>query len=265
MGSETEYWRSFGYEWTHFPRTQLDGLGQDESERTFRLKTGLTPEDIRGKLVLDVGCGAGRFLEVVSRWGVGLVIGIDASDAVESARANLNNHANVKIWRCAVEELLLTSGVTPYQFEVVYCIGVLHHTPDPAAAFRTIARMVKPGGLLCVWVYSTGMGSWVRIADLYRLVTTRLPWWLLRLLCLWAIPWHYVRRIPLMGAYLWHLFPCSTHPQWRWRWLDSFDWYSPKYQSKHTRAEVMGWFVEAGFHYVEALEFPVSVRGRKPE
>src|SRR2546421_146503 len=49
------YVTSFGYQWRRHRKTQLDSNRQRESEETFREKTGLTPEDVRGKLVLDVG------------------------------------------------------------------------------------------------------------------------------------------------------------------------------------------------------------------
>ena len=74
------YAESFGYQWERFSKTQLDPV---LSERNFGYKTGLRKEDLRGKLVLDVGCGMGRFAEVATRWGA-RVIGIDLSQAAES-------------------------------------------------------------------------------------------------------------------------------------------------------------------------------------
>lgn len=256
----TSYTESFGFEWTRHPRTQLDGPGQDESERTFREKTGLTPQDIRGKRVLDAGCGVGRFLEVVSRWGAWEAMGIDASEAWRVARKNLEERENVTVWP---QDLFALDPTRHQPFDVIYCLGVLHHTPDPAAAVRAIAPLVKPGGRLCVWVYGR-MGSWATVASIYRRVTTRLPHWLLHLLCYVAVPWHYVRRIPWVGPAIWLLFPCSTHPKWRWRVLDTFDWYSPTYQSQHTETEVKAWFIDAGFQDIRVGDFPVSVSGVAP-
>jgi hypothetical protein len=48
-----------------------------------------------------------------------------------------------------------------------------------------------------------------------------------------------------------------------WDVLDTFDWYSPLYQWKHTSPEVRGWFEEAGLGEVMELSFPVSFRGVK--
>src|SRR5579863_8417095 len=56
----SNYADSFGFQWQRYARTQLDDAASGESDKDFRLKTGFTPEDLKGKLVLDVGshgCG----------------------------------------------------------------------------------------------------------------------------------------------------------------------------------------------------------------
>ena len=63
------YAGSFGFQWKLYSRTQLDDASSQRSERAFRRRTGFRPEDLAGKLVLDVGCGMGRFAEVATRWG----------------------------------------------------------------------------------------------------------------------------------------------------------------------------------------------------
>ena len=63
------YAASFGFQWHRYKKTQLDHDEVRESDRHFRIKTSLRPEELRGKLVLDVGCGMGRFAEVATRWG----------------------------------------------------------------------------------------------------------------------------------------------------------------------------------------------------
>lgn len=251
-----QYWDSFGYEWTRWSKTQLYGKENDE---TFTKKTGLREEDVKGKTVLDVGCGTGRFMEVVARWKAHWVVGIDPSEAAKVARKNLGAiYDNISVGQLSIEEYRGSS------YDIVYCIGVLHHTPNPKQSFMQLTKLVKPGGLLCVWVYQK-MGMWVKIADIYRVVTVHLPWWLLRVLSLYSIVWGLWPKVPIVGGYIWGMIPCSAHPNWRWRILDTFDWYSPKYQSKHTVEEVKGWFVEAGFMDIEECEIPVSVRGWRPK
>ncbi len=252
------YVASFGFEWNLHRRTQLDDAAHHETEETFRAKTGLTPDNVAGRLVLDVGCGMGRFADVVSRWG-GKVVGIDLSLAVEAAHANLGGRENVRILQADLFHLPFRPGT----FDVVYSIGVLHHTPDCEKAFRQLVPLVRPGGRLCVWVYGT-MGPWERFARFYRKVTVRMPKRLLHALCHLAIPWYHVCRLPLVGDLLWTVFPISRHPNPDWRVLDTFDWYSPRYQSLHTFPEVYRWFQGEGLVDIILLDIPVAIAGTRP-
>ena len=253
------YTASFSFEWNRHRKTQLDDAASRESEETFRAKTGLSPEEVRGRLVLDVGCGMGRFADVVSRWG-GRVVGIDLSLAIEAAYTNLGGRANVRILQADLFHLPFQPGT----FDIVYSLGVLHHTPDCEKAFRQLVPFVRPGGRLCVWVYGT-MGPWERFARMYRKVTVRMPPRLLHALCHVAIPWHHVCRLPLIGELLWVLLPTCRHPNPQWRVLDTFDWFSPKYQSLHTFPEVYNWFRSEGLVDIALLEFPVALAGTRPE
>ncbi len=252
------YASSFSLEWNRHKKTQLDDTTSRESEETFRLKTGLRPDDVDDKLVLDVGCGMGRFADVVSRWG-GKVIGIDLSLAVEAAYANLGGRENVRILQADLFHLPFRPGT----FDIVYSLGVLHHTPDCEKAFRQLMPFVRPGGRVCVWVYGT-MGPWERFARLYRKLTVRMPKRLLHALCHLAIPWYHVCRLPLVGDLLWTVFPISRHPNPDWRVLDTFDWYSPQYQSLHTFPEVYRWFRSEGLVDITLLDFPVALAGTWP-
>jgi len=252
------YAGSFSFEWNRHRKTQLDSATTRESEETFREKTGLSPEDVAGRLVLDVGCGMGRFADVVSRWG-GRVVGIDLSLAVEAAQANLGGRENVRILQADLFRLPFRPGT----FDIMYTLGVLHHTPDCEKAFRQVVPFVRPGGRVCVWVYGK-MGPWEHFARLYRRVTVRMPPRLLHALCHLAIPWYYVCRLPLVGRLLWTLVPISEYPNPDWRVLDTFDWYSPKYQSLHTFPEVYRWFQSEGLVGITLLDFAVAVAGTRP-
>lgn len=257
----SSYADSFGFEWTRFPRLQLDDEVRSESERTFRQKTGLTPEDVRGKSVLDAGCGMGRFSHVVAGWGAERIVGVDISHAVDAAAGNLESFASVALGQADIRQLPFPSAT----FDIVFSIGVLHHTPSTRGSFAHIARLVKPGGILAVWVYSRRLRGLLG-GELLRLVTRRMdPATLLR--CVrWTVPRLAAikRRFPLLAAPADLVVPTSNHPISEWRVLDTFDWYSPRYQWKHTYAEVEAWFLRLGFTGIERLSVPVSVRGRRP-
>ncbi|MGB6383717.1 MAG: class I SAM-dependent methyltransferase [Terriglobales bacterium] len=260
------YAASFGFQWHRYQQTQLDHDELRESERHFLAKTALRPEDLKGKLVLDVGCGMGRFAEVATRWGA-RVIGVDLSAAAEVAAKNLADRDFV-----AFQADVFALPFALESFDVIYSIGVLHHTPDCEAAVKTLAKYLKPGGLLVVWLYS-GYNKWYRFSDFWRGYTHKMkPENLHRILKV-AVPFFYnlnqgLKRVPLLGPPLagaiHHVFPVNRQKSPEARMLDTFDWYSPKYQSKHTYEQVFKWYEAMGMEDMRVGEISIAVRGRKP-
>jgi SAM-dependent methyltransferase len=261
-----KYASSFGFQWSAYARTQLDDDKSHESETDFRNRTGFGPDELRGKLVLDVGCGMGRFADIASRWGA-RVVGVDLSAAAEVAARNLADRDAVHIFRADVFSL----PFAPESFDYIYSLGVLHHTPNCEQAFKRLPRLLKPGGTISLWVYS-GYNRWYRMSDLYRRITHRLPSRWLHALCHLAVPLYYVhqglRRLPGVGHPASNLLdlalPISRHRNAAVRVLDTFDWYSPNYQSKHTYEEVFRWFESSGLEDLHVMHVPISVRGRRP-
>ncbi|MBI3493066.1 MAG: class I SAM-dependent methyltransferase, partial [Acidobacteria bacterium] len=252
------YAASFGREWNWFSALQLDSFsGTGESKRTLHACTGWTDADYRGHLVLDAGVGSGRFAEIVARYG-GEVVGVDLSVAVDAAYRNLGRLDHVHLVQADIFALPFREST----FDLAYSIGVLHHTPDPGRAFAQVAATVKPGGGLAVYLYDRyGIGR--HSSDLIRLVTTRLPLRLTLALSAISILYYYPCRLPGVGKVLQLLWPISMHPHWRWRWLDTFDWYSPAYQWKLQYPEVCRWFRSNGFGEIDIFDGPIRMRGVK--
>jgi len=262
------YAASFGFQWHRYQKTQLDS-DQDElreSERHFLMKTALRPEDLKGKLVLDVGCGMGRFAEVATRWGA-RVVGVDLSAAAEVAAKNLADR-NFTAFQADVFAL----PFAPESFDVIYSIGVLHHTPDCEAAVKALDKYLKPGGLLVVWLYS-GYNKWYRFSDFWRRYTHKMKPETLHSVLKVAVPFFYnlqhgLKRVPVIGppasGLIHHVFPVNRQKDPEARMLDTFDWYSPKYQSKHTYEEVFKWYAAMGMEDMRVGENSIAVRGRKP-
>src|SRR5207249_2903741 len=147
-------------------------------------------------------------------------------------------------------------------FDLAYSIGVLHHTPDPRTSFERVAATVKQGGGFAVYVYP-GYGPGYRGSDLIRKLTIRLPLRLMFALSALSIPAYYFYRIPVLGKVLRLICPISSHPDWRWRWLDTFDWYTPRYQWKFLYPEVIRWFRANGFLDMTVFDDPIRIRGVK--
>lgn len=253
------YSGSFGFQWKRFERTQLDSAnGTTRSRDTFLQKTGWSLADLRGKRVLDAGCGMGRFAEICADAGAE-VYAVDLSTAVEAAARNLGRRPEVRVHQADIMNLPFPDE----SFDFIYSIGVLHHTPDTRAAFLRLPPLLKPGGCVAIWVYSrTVVLSWGGRA-LRRLALSLPKSWLLGA-CRIAIPLYHLHRMPVIRRVTSALVPTSLDPDPEWRWLDTFDWYSPAFQWKHSDEEVEAWFREAGLTEIRRGEFPVTVRGVRP-
>ena len=253
------YAASFSFEWNAHAQTQIDSVrGDDSSERQFRLKTGFTPEALRGRLVLDAGVGAGRYADVASRWGAD-VVGVDLSYAVEAAQRNFADRGNVLIAQADIGAL----PFRPASFDAIFSIGVLHHTPDTRAYFLKLVPLLKPGGTIAVWVYPREGDYLVR--SRWVPFVNKLPPRLFYEWCRWFVPWAQ-RRLDRPGIGLVRrLFPFSSQGLGLENdILDTFDGYSPRYHGVHAPEEVEAWFREAGLTDIRRpSDWNTCVRGQK--
>jgi SAM-dependent methyltransferase len=252
----SSYADSFGEQWTWYRRTQLDSVtGLPLSRERLLAATGWPP-DLQGQRVLEVGCGAGRFTEVLLAMGAE-VWAVDASSAVDVCRANVGEHERLHL----VQADLFALPFPPGSFDRVLCLGVLQHTPDPRAAFLAVAAQARPGGWVAADVYRVApyVDRW-SAKRLWRPLTTRLPRGLLRRVVELYVPrWLPVdtrlARVPRVGRFLtaaipcWNytgLFPLSAEQLRAWAVLDTFDALSPRYDIPATLDEVREWVSAAG-------------------
>ena len=165
------YSESFGVQWNLFRRTQLDSFsGLNASADRFWNATGWSKDELRGKLVLDVGCGAGRFAEIALNAGAE-VIAIDYSGSVDACYTNLGHHENLTV----VQADLYNLPFRDQTFDFVYSLGVLQHTPDVEKAFFSLPRLLKKDGKFCVDFYCKSWKSLLHPKYWLRPITKRLP------------------------------------------------------------------------------------------
>ena len=244
---DEQFVESFGFQWNEF-----DVRRKEEDEAVFAVKTGVDPKDLAGKLVLDAGCGGGRYTRVAADHGA-YVVGVDRSRAVEKARSLTEGLVNVQLVQADLTRLPFRVGT----FDIVFSIGVLHHSPDCRKAFDSVARMVKPGGRLSVWLYRKNSWPQERINDAARAVARRLSRPTLLRLCKVGA---FVGGVPVVGQAFSKVVNVSTHPDPVLRVCDTFDWYSPIFQSHHTPGEVHRWFEES--HFQQIRDLPPAKGGR---
>ena len=103
---------------------------------------------LAGKTVLDVGCGGGILSESMAKLGAAAVTGIDMAEKslkIAKLHALEENVGNISYRHIRAEEL---AEEMPHAFDVVTCMELLEHVPDPAAIIRSCAELVKPDGMV---------------------------------------------------------------------------------------------------------------------
>jgi len=144
------YASGFGLQWKHFRRTQLDSYTRTTISRDRLTRClGGSLDVVRGKTVLEAGCGAGRFTELLVGAGA-RVVATDLSVAVEANFENCARHDDYFVFQADLRRL----PVAPASFDIVLCLGVVQHTPSPEETMAALSSYVKPGGLLVIDHYS---------------------------------------------------------------------------------------------------------------
>lgn len=158
----------FGYEWGHY-----NDLKPVYEEQFRRWTPFFTPDDWHDKSFLDVGCGMGRNSHWPMTYGAagGLAIDLDER-SLAAARRTLAAHPTVEVRRQSAYDLDERD-----RFDVAFSIGVVHHMEHPERALAAMARAVKPGGTVMIWVYGLENNRWIvhGLTPLRKALFSRLP------------------------------------------------------------------------------------------
>lgn len=164
------YAAAFGLEWNEHPGTLLDShTGTNISRDRLEHALGCPIESLRGKTVLEAGCGSGRFTELLVNNGA-LVHAMDLSTAVDANKKNIGDRENYSIAQADLQQL----PFRPESFDLVLCLGVLQHTPSPEASIRSLWSRVRPGGSLVIDHYTWTLSLVTKLAPVYRLLLKRM-------------------------------------------------------------------------------------------
>ncbi len=261
---EESYASSFGLQWNAFRKTQLDSTtGLPISRNRFFAESGWSAENLAGKRVLDVGCGAGRFSEIALASGARLV-SVDFSTAVDACMATLGPHPRLTVLQADVYHLPLA----PESFDYVYCFGVLQHTPDPRAALLALVPPLKHGGRLALDFYKRLAANVLWAKYWLRPLTRRMKPERLFAIVKSAVPRllpvsNALVSVPRLGPRLRYLlpvmnyrgvFPFSAEQHREWSILDTFDMLAPAHDHPQSPSTVRSWLQEAGLREIEVRD-----------
>ena len=165
---------AFGWEWQEFHRLHDDARTR---EQFLDWIAPIEPRFFEGKVVLDAGCGMGRFARMSALFGAKDVLAMDLSDAVLAAARNVADLPNVHVVQADLYRLPLPRRPGAAVVDLAYSIGVLHHLPDPEGGFRQLVDKLRPGGTISAWVYGRENNGWIvhAVNPIREAFSSRLP------------------------------------------------------------------------------------------
>ncbi len=190
---KTETASRFAEEWLRWSE-----LRDYYEQEFFAWIAPVTPADFKGQLVFEGGCGKGRHTALAASHGAKAVVALDLGQSAFVAFAHTRHLPNAHV----IIGDLMQPPVRPV-FDLAFSVGVLHHLPDPAAAFASLASRVREGGRVAFWVYGLEGNEWItRYVDPIRtMVTSKLPAGFLRAACV------------LPSAFLWGAIKLFYRPR----------------------------------------------------
>ena len=244
----------FGQEWAAYTQSELDPA---EQRRMFDQYFAIfpfdeLPENAEG---FDLGCGSGRWAELV-RDRVRLLHCIDPSEkALEVAKARLGGAPNVTFHHAGVDDIPLRDGSQDFG----YSLGVLHHVPDPAAGLRACVAKLKPGAPFLLYLYYSfdNRPGWFEAlwsaSDVLRRLISRLPFGLRKALTKGisaGVYWPLARAARLgdgLGLRT-DAFPLSAykHSSFYTMRTDSLDRFGTRLEHRFSRTQMRELMTEAG-------------------
>jgi SAM-dependent methyltransferase len=236
------YTQSFGEQWSQFSKTQIDSYnGSNLSEERFFEETGWSIAELKNAVVLDLGCGSGRFTEVASRYSK-FVIAVDLSSAIFAFPDTLVDRKNVLRIHGDIRHLPLNYSKITH----VFSIGVLQHTPNPYQTLELLIGPLAPETKFAFTAYGKKWFTKLQAKYVLRPMTKRMDRrFLLSSLKLILQPTYrpllFISGIPIVGKIVKFILPFSIYPEFRdklkrdqifeFMLLDSFDALSPSYDN----------------------------------
>jgi len=283
LNSMGSYADAFGAQWQLYRRTQLDSYtgttySRDRIRRCFGVRLWDRLQQPVPLQILEAGCGAGRFTEILLDTPAAVVTSTDLSAAVEPNQQNCPQSPRHRIVQCDINKLPFKAD----QFDIVMCLGVIQHTRDPERTIADLYRQVRPGGWLVIDHYRHALSTYTKLtAALIRPVLKRLPpergLAATKALTRWFFPLHravrnhkplqmMLSRISPILTYF-HVLPeLSDELQYEWAELDTHDSLTDWYKRLRSKRSIRRTLQRQGAVeiWVERAGNGIEARGRKP-
>ncbi len=231
FGDEWKMWDDFGWS---------DKAASAVTLEIFRYKVLVERGELDGALVLDAGCGNGRYTKAARHFG-GEVIGVDLSDAVDVAYHNMKDDDKVHIIQGDLFKLPLKKHV----FDFIFSNGVLMHTGNAERAFASLVPHLKESGAITVHLYHRGNPIYEFNDWWLRAITTRLPLPVMYTIAKGIADIANALPKTFVDYGLNTLARIERHPHY------VFDWYTAPIATHHTYPELYTWLKNNGLYLVK--------------
>lgn len=242
-----------------------------ESQSIFDSTIKIEDGKFNNSKVLDLGCGNGRFSDLISKKNINTLILFDVSDGIHIAYKNAKKNFKKVI---AVQGDILNIPLKREYFDCVYSWGVLHHTGDTRKAFSIASNLTKINGSLGIYVYVNNPeykynNSYLRFLSILRQKIIIEPLRFVsqylskRLVFALFQPIYYFEKTFNIGIVGCHGNGDDKFDKKRY-FRVVIDRFKSKYATEHSIEEITRWFIDEKFNYLEIGEGPrVCISGIK--
>ena len=228
----------------------------------------LKQKDVENSIVVEVGSGTGRIVNMLLDVGVAHVYAVEPSEAFGVLKDNTKSRQK-QITYMRIPGEALSSNL---ELDFAFSIGVIHHIPDPLPTLNAMYNALRPGGKILVWVYGReGNETYLKIIEPIRAVTKKIPHWLLIFICsiFFVFLELYIflcRFLPLpMHDYMKNVLGNFPHSV---RHMTIYDQLNPSYAKYYTKDEALSLLAQANFHHIGIFHrhgYSWTLIGTKPE
>jgi 2-polyprenyl-3-methyl-5-hydroxy-6-metoxy-1,4-benzoquinol methylase len=274
------YTDNWGIQWNKFRKTQLDSYTKFPLSED-RLRRCLGDEiysSLNKAIVLEAGCGAGRFTEILLA-NTAKVVSVDMSSAVEANQKNFPQNEQHFI----VQSNILKLPFVTQQFDIVICLGVIQGTPSPETTIKALYGHVKPGGWLVLDHYIFSLSYYTQIVKIIsrlilRYIEPKKAFETVNLLTEVFLPLHRIakssrlwqaimRRVTPVVSYYYDFPDLSEELQKEWAFLDTHDILTDYYKHFLTLDQMSTILENLGMERIQCWRGGIGIeaRGRRPD
>lgn len=279
LASQSNYAEAFGTQWHQYRLTQLDShtgvaLSRDRLRRCLGEELWQRLQQPQRLQILETGCGAGRFTEILLQQPAAAVTSTDLSSAVEPNQMNFPQSERHRIIQCDINQMPFAPG----QYDIVICLGVVQHTRNPERTIADLFRQVRPGGWLVIDHYTHSLSIYTKVTGgVLRQILKRLPpgqgMKVTKRLTKFFFPLHRMARhnkpmqmmvsrfSPLLTYY--HAFPeLNDRQQYEWAELDTHDSLTDFYKHLRSVRSIRSTLESLGGRHIHAVKGGNGVEAR---